>query len=530
MCFLVLFAACAQIVSPSGGPKDTKPPKVAKYIPDSAAVNFNAKKISITFNKFIQLINLSDQLIISPPMKKEPDIKIIKNKILTIDIKDTLLKNTTYTINFGNAVADITEGNKMDDFRYVFSTGTYIDSLSLKGKIQNAFDHKTEKGILVMLYRNTNDSVPCKKTPDYFSKTKADGTFQIDNIKNGTYKLFALKDANSNYLYDSPNEMIGFTNKPISIQQNDSVHLELFQALDTTAAYIKKNRSTQYGKIQIIFNRPLENISVKPLNEKPIIAIEKPSVTNDTLDYWFTGVKAESLDLQVRYGNKILDTIHQELISKEDAFNPKKKTKIHLFVKANVQDATLFDLKQPILLDFSNPISSYDISKIKLTHEKDSIPIKFENAEKYAQQFFISADLKPDSSYQLYFPAGTFRDIFGLKNDTLKTTFKMQQENYYGTAKLKINIADALGDYIVQLMDDKENVLKETIISGTTVLNYDYLHPGNYKVKLIYDTNKNKIWDTGNYFKKIQPEKIIYYNAPFTVRSDWDLDLTWNIK
>ncbi|MEO6884455.1 MAG: Ig-like domain-containing domain [Bacteroidia bacterium] len=526
--FLILLAACAQIVHPTGGPKDVTPPKVVKYMPDSATVNFNAKKISITFNEYIQLINLTDQLIISPPMKKDPDIKI-KNKTLTIDLKDSLLKNTTYAISFGSAVADITEGNKMDDFRYVFSTGTYIDSLSLKGKVQNAFDHQTEKGILVMLYRDLNDSIPCKKTPDYFSKTKADGTFKINNIRNGTYKLFVLKDANSNYLYDTPEEMIGFAANPISIQHNDTAHIELFKPTDTIT-YVKKSFSPQYGKIEIIFNRPLENVSLIPLNEKPIIALLKPSVTKDTLDYWYTGVKSDSLLLQVSYGKKILDTVRQELIQKEDAFNPKKKNKIHLYVKTNVQNGTFFDLEQPILLSFSNPISSYAVSKIKILHGKDTIAFKMKDAEKYAQNFFISAKLEADTSYQLYFPAGTFIDIFGLKNDTLKTTFKMESQSFYGTAKLKINIPPASGDYIVQLMDDKQNILKSSIISGSSVLNYTYLHPGNYKVKLIYDVNKNGVWDTGNYFKKTAPEKIIFYGGVFTTRSDWDLDLTWDVK
>ena len=187
--FVSFFFSCAQVVIPSGGNKDIVPPKVVKYIPDSASINFKSKSIAIFFDEFVHLKDLNNQLIISPPLEYQPDIKL-KNKIITIDFdKNEILKsNTTYSISFGNAIQDIHENNPIENFKYVFSTGNFIDSLIVKGKIENAFDHKTEKGILVMLYNDFNDSVIYKNKPQYFSKTKEDGSFQINNISDGKFK------------------------------------------------------------------------------------------------------------------------------------------------------------------------------------------------------------------------------------------------------------------------------------------------------------------------------------------------------
>ncbi|MFI5164899.1 MAG: Ig-like domain-containing domain, partial [Bacteroidia bacterium] len=194
--FYFLLEHCAQIVIPGGGPRDATPPRVVKYMPDSAATNFNTKTIAITFDEYIQLSDLQRELTISPPMNIQPDVKY-KGKTLLIELKDSLQKNTTYCLNFGSAIRDFTESNPKTNFQYIFSTGSFIDTLKLSGTVKNAFDLKSEKGILVMLYDTYNDSVPYKKLPSYFAKTGDDGSYTIRNIRPGNYKAFALKDANS---------------------------------------------------------------------------------------------------------------------------------------------------------------------------------------------------------------------------------------------------------------------------------------------------------------------------------------------
>ena len=549
---------------PGGGKKDTTPPKVVKYTPDSAQLNFNAKAIQINFNEFVQLKDLNNQLIISPPLKNSPNITV-KGKTLNIvfDKKDTLKPNTTYSISFGNALQDITENNPIDNFKYIFSTGTFIDSCSVKGKVENSFNHTTDKGILVMLYSNFDDSVIYKRLPDYFAKTKEDGTFQINDVKEGKYKLMVLKDGNANYKYDGEAENIGFVDALIDVTKKGTILIDMFQETPKKL-YLKKNTHDSYGKIVFVFNKGADSLQVNPINytfKKGDVFFDLTD-NMDTLNYWFRNIDTDVLKLQLKNGSKVIDTLEYKLITKEDALKSKRHPlKLTLLNSFNGNQA--FDLNGHLIFNFSQPIDSIDES-VKVSLKEDSVLIK--NNKKYhyinyendnmvaiAKETWdstihsedpnnlgtmISAPLratelytpaKESTKYHLFIPPGTFTDFFGLTNDTIKIDFKTQEEKFYGTVKLKITIPEAKGQYILQLMDDKENLYRETIINAGQTINYEYLHPQQYKLKLIYDDNKNGKWDTGNYLQKIQPEKVIYYTGTITIRSNWDLDLEWKI-
>ena len=266
--FWLLASRCAQIVNPNGGPKDVAPPRAVKYIPDSAKTNFSSKNIAIVFDEYIQLNDLQKQLVISPPMNIQPEIKV-KGKSLLIELKDSLRKNTTYTFNFGNSIRDFTEANAIEDFQYVFSTGSFIDSLKLSGAVKNAFDLKTEKGILVMLYDTYDDSVSCKKLPSYFARTKEDGSYKINNIKSGIYKVFALKDANANYIYDLPTESIAFSDTLIAINKNSSLDLSLFKEEPQKQKLLKANFS-EHGHLLFAFAKSTnDSVKLNFLSQQP---------------------------------------------------------------------------------------------------------------------------------------------------------------------------------------------------------------------------------------------------------------------
>ncbi len=205
----LFFYSCAKVVAPTGGPKDEEHPLIVEVNPPDYTVNFDSKKISITFNEYIQLKDLNNNLIISPPVGEKPDVKV-KGKTLVIEFNEELKDSTTYNIYFGNSVQDYNEGNPIENFEYVLSTGTYIDSLSISGKIINSFNLLPEEGVYVMLYKDLEDSVPIKQIPIYISKTNKEGLYRINNISNNKYKLFALRDFNKNYLFDLPNEDIAF--------------------------------------------------------------------------------------------------------------------------------------------------------------------------------------------------------------------------------------------------------------------------------------------------------------------------------
>lgn len=218
---LLFFSRCAQIVAPSGGPKDTIPPVLARAIPADSSLHFNSKKILLDFDEFVQLQNLNDQLIISPNPKRQPVITA-KLKSITIELKDTLEPNTTYTFNMGNAVQDIDEGNPINDFRYVFSTGSYLDSLELSGSLQYAATGLPDSNIVVMLYKHLEDSVVSKEKPLYYTKTNGKGKFIFRNLPHGTFKLFALKDASSDLQYNDSTEFIAFRDSAVALNKTDT--------------------------------------------------------------------------------------------------------------------------------------------------------------------------------------------------------------------------------------------------------------------------------------------------------------------
>ncbi len=540
---LLLVFSCAQIVAPGGGKKDTTAPTVLKYSPDSATLNFTAKTIEINFDEYIQLKDLNNQLIISPLLSKTPDIDV-KGKTLIVEFdKDEVLKpNTTYCISFGNAVTDVNEGNPIENFQYIFSTGTFIDSLKVKGKVQSAFDHKTEKGLLVMLYSDLTDSVIYKSQPDYFAKTKADGSFEINNVKNGTYKIVAIKDANANYKYDVENESIAFTDSLVNPSDKKTINLELFQE-PAKKVFLKKATHPSYGRFDFVFSQGSDSIRINNLSNdlKGVQEYVEFSKNKDSLSYWVTNYQKDSIVFQLSNGNQIIDTLEFKFINKEDALKAKRNP-LKLSVIASLDGSQSFDLNKNVILDFSNPIKSIpktNGTQIKMDSSKIAgaeIEFVIFNNFRTTVNTIISDSVTKNSSwkentnYQLYIPPNTFTDIFDLTNDTITVDFKTRELKYYGTLKLNISIPETKNNYVVQLIDEQGNVTRENFIKKPEVLNYDYLQPKKYKLKIIVDDNNNQKWDTGNYIQHLQAEKVIFNSELINVRSNWDMELDWKVQ
>lgn len=556
-----LFSSCAQVVSPGGGPLDKTAPKVVKYLPDSAQLNFNSKSVQIIFDEYIQLKDLNNQLVISPPLNKTPDINV-KSKTLTIDLKDQDLKpNTTYSIYFGNALQDMNENNSKENFRYIFSTGNYIDSLNVKGKVENAFDHKTQKGLLVMIYTDLSDSTAYNNQPDYFTKTNVDGTFEIPNIKAGKYKIVAINDLNGNYKYDGDAESIGFYSDIIDPSTKQEIKIALFQE-PTKKIFVKKYFHSQYGKIIVVLNQGTDSIHLTNISntDKGVQEFTEFSITKDTLIYWVKNYQKDSLMLQVNDGNKIIDTLEFKMITREEALKSKKNSfKLKLLNNFNGVQNVELKRNPELKFVFSQPIASIN-EKAFVDLKEDTLLMKHlsYNTDAYfgINSVFISLwdstvyiedpnksgafvlapvrssriGLKENTKYHLFIPPGSFTDIFGLTNDTIKVDFKTREQKYYGSLKLSITISKTSGNYIVQLMDEREHIIREDVIHTSQQIAYEYLHPQKYKLKIIYDSNSNSKWDTGNYLKNIPPEKVLYNSELIMIRSNWDADLDWKIE
>jgi uncharacterized protein (DUF2141 family) len=553
--YCLFFTSCANIVNPSGGPKDTAPPNLVRASPDTFSTKFNSKEIILTFDEYIQLRDISSQLVVSPPLKNTPDIRV-KKKSVIIRLNDTLAENTTYTLNFGNSIADITENNSPENFQYIFSTGDYIDSLSVEGAVMNAGNLSPEKGVLVMLYKNHADSALYKDRPSFFAKTDASGNFRINNIAKGEYRLTAIKDANSNYIYDQHGEAIAFSDSIVDPSKEKFQKLLLFTEVPAKQRLVKAF-AEQIGKVVFIMAAPGIGIGPTPLNYKPKDHYVEFSEKSDTIVYWVADTTLDSLHAVIRDINGVVDTAHIALLKRGSP--GLKKKKFELTVSSNIPANGIIDLNSPVRLLFSHPILLPDGIQgweKNLVFTKDSIRDTLELFDSYPYSDrgyeFVKLDtvyvfdslssatipvktgtpyiLEENKSYRIFLPPKSVTDIFGLANDTVKIDFKTKSEKDYGTLTLKLVPPADGADYIIRLVDDKDNVFFERIIRKEEKINCTFLQPKSYRIKVIRDENKNGKWDTGNYLKKKQPEKVFYYKQNITVRANWDVEAEWDFS
>lgn len=516
----MLLYSCAQIVPLSGGEKDVTPPEELASFPVNKSVNFNATTIAIEFNEFIQLKNLNTQLIISPIINPKPEV-LVKGKKLIIKLPDSLLANTTYSLNFGNAICDITENNSSPNYKYVFSTGSFIDSLSYSGQVVDASTLKPQEKVYVLLYNQHHDSVPLKELPNYIALTDKEGKYEVTNIAEGTYKLFALKDVNSNYLYDLPNENIGFYEGLIQLNTSQTKNqINLFEETHQKQ-YIKKITNKQYGKVEIVFNVPTQKLDITPLNieQKTPWKLEEMNEQKDSLTLWLTlKEKQTSLSLVFKDWLNFIDTTEVKLM--------KALKDSSLILNTNL--SSNFDLNQAITLSANRPLVKLDTQQIQLVEDSISVNFKLFNTSTTTKNFNLFYPFKEKTDYTLLIPANTMTDIYGLHNDTIIHSFKTKSTEDYGVIYLSLS-PNFEEEYILQLYKDKKLISQKTKV-GALKLTYDYLLPGAYKLKLIVDANKNGKWDTGNYLNKKQPERVILYQKEITIRANWDNEINWRVN
>ncbi|MBL4594707.1 MAG: Ig-like domain-containing protein, partial [Flavobacteriales bacterium] len=470
----ILLLSCAQIVPLSGGEKDLDHPKEVESSPKNGAINFTEKTITIEFDEFIKLNNVASQLIVSPIMETPPEI-LVRGKKLVIKLEDELTPNTTYSLNFGNAITDITENNVFPNYKYVFSTGSYIDSLTYSGKVVNAFDLAKKENIYVLLYDQFGDSIPYKELPRYVALTNKEGEFSITNVAHGKYKFFAINDINGNYLFDLPNEEIGFKNKVIALDSSSADNLIYLFEEEGGLQFLDKAENKTYGKVDIIFNQPTKNLTITALNEGLTSPwhIKNINEAGDSLTLWLlTTENVENLELVFRDGEQTIDTTNISIIDRKEF----KDTSLQ--ITTNITGS--FDLDKNIRISTSRPTSAQDINSILLLEDSNQVVFHIETSDLINRNFLIKYDFKENTNCQLFIPPSTFQDIYGLKNDTVKINFKTKSESDYGIINLSIT-PNFLENYIVQLYKNSK-LIKETFVTLST-------------------TNDNLIFEGKNTFK-----------------------------
>jgi len=537
---LIVFSySCANMVPPSGGPKDTTPPQPVKISPPLNTKNFKEKTIEIKFNEFIVLKNLNDNLVFSPPSREKPKVRL-NGKKLIITLPDSLLPNTTYIINFGNSIADFTEGNILHNFKYVFSTGEVLDSLKISGNVYDAYTLDPEKNIDVLLFPANRDSFMSNGLPYYITLTDKKGHFEFTNIKKGEYSIYALVDKNKNYKYDLPTEKIGFSDTVIvpfakiitdtsgrkyTVTGPDSIILHTFTESRNIKNFVKDYKRIMPGKLLIVFNTEQKTKpEIMPL--KDFAYIPHISEDNDSIIIWITDTnitKNDTVAFAVSYTDR--DTLRQDTLYFKWF---KKRYKLPPF-KVNISGSNKISPFNPLTLSLSYPAKETDTTKIFVYHKIDTtfkkVPYQL---KKKLDKLIIDFDRKEGESYKIVMDSCAVTSIFGSCNDSIALNFSIRSKDYYGS--LEITPSDkVLHNYIIELTDKslKKLLRRKIITPASPSVSFERLEPGNYSLRIISDKNNNGQWDPGNLTTKTLPENVSY-EKNIKIKSSWTNSLKIN--
>jgi hypothetical protein len=575
---------CAQIGSLGGGPKDQIPPQVLKTTPENNRPNFKGSDFTIHFDEFIQLDEITQKVMISPPLEETPDFKV-KGKSLRVKFKEELKPNTTYSVYFADAIVDLTERNPVMNYTYIFSTGPTVDSMSLAGTVINSFNLEKVKDVYVMLYKDNNDtlpldSLPLAVKPYYVSKTGEDGRFMLNGLGNTEYLVFAVTDMNANYIYDQPGEQIAFLDSMVRpeylhpreqdtaladtlelIRENEKLSddsvaiitdslskveanarfsemvnhkLYLFEEVDTTQKLMKAELMRE-NTFRFSFSRPANNVLIDVVNfsADTVWYLQEISKEKDTIIWYFKDLPKDTLEVVITYRDDTLGYEYLLTEPRESVADKRKKKKGELkdYVgfTSNVGGRTL-KLDGTVSLTFDQPIDTIIGDSLLLIQGEDSLfnpPVLFGDSLHRKIRFPI--DIMEATTYDISFPDSTFIDWNGRFNKETQIRFKTLTPADYGVLKLNLTPEEHQA-YILQMMTEKEVLQGEYYFMKDTTIIIRNVEPGRYMLKLIFDDNGNRKWDPGNYSGKRQPEEVLYYSKPLDVRGNWDIDESWLIR
>lgn len=536
--YIAFLFSCAKQVPLTGGPKDTEHPKLVSALPNIGSTNFSQQKVVLKFNEFIKLNSLNQKLIISPPINPEPQIKLSGKSIKIFFDPNTLSENTTYLINFNDAIADINENNAINSFIYAFSTGNIIDSLMISGKVVDALSLKTAEDIWILLHTNLSDTAITSFKPEYITKTDKNGNFTVPFLKQNQYRLYALKDINFNYIYDLPNEMIAFYDSIITptavfdsaskkvIYQPSDIILRLFSS-EKQLQSVKSSKRIYRNKIEFVFNKPLESFySLKVIEDTNALIIPNKNKA-DSLIIWIQNEDLFEKNIETILQFRDPDFNDSLIIDTVVFRNPNKNFVITDFApKVNKSKEPHQDLK----LFFETPIKIIEKEKLKLKFRTDTVYINTKFEAKIdslnPQNVIITTSFLEKTDYKILLEDGFCKNVYGDINTQAELSFTTISSAEY--SNLKLFFADKDKQYIVQLLLSDKVIYEAISNEGTAI--FEFLKPSKYRIRVIIDENKNGKWDTGDYTQLKQPEKVVFLQDEYELRANWNHELDWDIE
>lgn len=524
---LIILFGCAKRGNPTGGPKDSIPPVLVNASPKLNSTNFDSEEIRLTFDEWVKLDKVQDQLIISPPLEKSSyEIKPLSGVTKKVFLKflDSLAPETTYTINFGNSIQDNNENNPLTFFSYTFSTGETIDSLYIRGNTKDAFSQESDEFISLQLYRLDSlfkDSIIFKDKPTYISNTLDSTNYKFQNLKEGKYLLIALKDVDNNYFFDPFYDKIGFLDSLITLPRDSVIDLKLFKE-ETEIIWDKPHFINSekigfgyYGKLDLDKIKIESNI---PDSVNYVFIKEKET---DTLNLWLSRNSFDSLNFSL---------IETDTIKLTTVKFDRKRDSLIDSLNVSPKTVNVIHLKESFKISSNIPLNKIEDSLITI-RDIDSLIVPFTTSiNDRLDEIDIDFEVSPSDDYSIFIKPRAIKDIRGTENDTLQYNVVSQTLEDYGNVFLDV-ITNNDSKYILHLIDSSSNIIREfnNVNSNSTII-FDYIRPGKYTFRLIEDINSNDVWDTGNYLKQVQPEPVYYFPSELDVRANWDLNETFNLN
>jgi len=529
MLTILTVISCARQGSPTGGPKDETPPVFLKADPDTLATNIdvNLQEATINFDEYILLKEYSKNVVVSPSFQIPPIVtpQALAKKYISIKFQEPLLPNTTYSFNFGDAIQDFNENNKLSNFQYVFSTGSFIDSLKVTGRVNSSYDFKGPEKILVGLYKVDSaykDSIILQKKPYYIARANDKGEYQLNYLASGKYKLIAFEDKVENVMYDYGKERLAFHNEPIELNANQQINLNLF---NQKPAYRKPEASfKQEGLIVFKTTGSTDDVTITPVGKEFKTAYIQKFPKQDSINFWFNPKVDTIVGRSAKLNFKVQ---HKDQIDEVSALYSKSNTERKLEFKA-LNDQKLAPNK-PFKVQANAPIKSLDLSKIYVFKDTVSIPFKVSIDTVNAQNLNFAFDKNLDEKFEVNIYPNALTDVLGEKNDTLAYPIKMGTRGDFGYLKLTLQNTPNKPFILQFLKTDKDYTVLEELYNpaNKNYFEFNFIEPGEYLFRLLVDENENGKWDTGDYLSGKQPEPIYLYPEPIKIRAMWDATETW---
>ncbi|UKN00375.1 Ig-like domain-containing protein [Paracrocinitomix mangrovi] len=513
---ILIFGGCAQTEPLTGGPKDIYAPVIdtAKSFPANGQLNFKGNEVSLKFNEFITLNNPNDNILIIPQPVERPTITS-KNKRMSILFNEPLEENTTYTITFNGAIQDFTEKND-SVFQYVFSTGNYIDSLEVEGRVIDGFTNKPIGGMLVGLYPKSLeanfDSIPYKFKPMYLGQTSNTGLFKLNYLKAGVYYMFAINDKNKNLLLD-PDETMAFIEEEHFILGPDSIGRFEMKAFEHAVSGVQMNdlNFDFPGRVEVLLSNPTDSISVT----SNIELLQEETSTKDSLVFWLAENPSSKTHFYVELNGE------KDTVKPVYANIPDDVSKVEIKVNNNVKKGKLLP-QTNLIFTFSEPVASINDTMVKV-FDADSNLLELPDYEIKVRDIEFSTF--GTKAHQIIIDSAAVQTRYGRENNkAISLLFDNEEDDYYGSLILNVDTVFT-EKVIVHLLNDKGEAVDTADFANRIV--FEKVLPGTYQLRLIFDVDGNGAWTTGSLKEKRLPEKVIYNTEQIAVKSKWEKEVDW---